>query len=130
MPIGAFIAQNNQPLVAHARRVCSEQFLGLSAPIGAFGAQNNQPSVALAWLGVGRRKERTAWFSAKLLAMAVGLVTFALADWRFTNARRIVDGKEVPLTRGKLQIISEWSELYYRTVELRPLKKIPEKYLR
>ncbi len=47
-----------------------------------------------------------------------------------TNARRIVDGKEVPLTRGKLQIISEWSELYYRTVELRPLKKIPEKYLR
>ncbi len=47
-----------------------------------------------------------------------------------TNARRIVDGREVPLTRGKLQIISEWSELYYRTVELRPLKRIPEKYLR
>ena len=37
-----------------------------------------------------------------------------------TNARRIVDGKEVPLTRSKLQIISEWSELYYRTVELQP----------
>ena len=47
-----------------------------------------------------------------------------------TNARRTVNGREVPLTRGKIQVISEWSELYYRTVELRPLKKIPDKYLR
>ena len=47
-----------------------------------------------------------------------------------TDARRIVDGREVPLTRGKLQIISEWSELYYRTVALRTLKRIPVKYLR
>ena len=47
-----------------------------------------------------------------------------------TNARRIVDGREVPLTRGKIQIISEWSELYYRTVALRPLKRIPVEYLR
>jgi len=46
------------------------------------------------------------------------------------NARRTVDGKEVPLTRGKLQVISEWSELYYRTIALRPLKDIPEQYFR
>ena len=32
---------------AHARRVCSERFFGVSAPICAFDAQNNQPLVAL-----------------------------------------------------------------------------------
>ena len=31
---------------AHAQRDCSERLIGLSAPIGAFGAQNNQPLVA------------------------------------------------------------------------------------
>ena len=28
---------------AHAKRDCSERFIGLSLPIGAFGAQNKQP---------------------------------------------------------------------------------------
>jgi hypothetical protein len=46
------------------------------------------------------------------------------------DARYTVDGKEVPLTRGKLQVISEWSELYYRKIDLRPIAAIPEEYLR
>jgi hypothetical protein len=47
-----------------------------------------------------------------------------------TNSRQVVGGKEVPLTRGKIQIQSEGAEVYYRNIVLRPITKIPEKYLR
>lgn len=46
------------------------------------------------------------------------------------NARRKVDGKEVPLTRGKIQIQSEGAEVFYRNIVIKPLKKISEEYLK
>jgi hypothetical protein len=46
-----------------------------------------------------------------------------------TGARHKVKGKEVPLTRGKLQLQSEGAEVFYRNITIRPLKKIPASYL-
>ena len=47
-----------------------------------------------------------------------------------TNSRHVVDGKEVPLTKGKIQIQSEGAEVFYRNIAIRPMTTIPEKYLR
>jgi hypothetical protein len=47
-----------------------------------------------------------------------------------TKARHKVKGKEVPLTRGKLQLQSEGAEVFYRNITVRPIKKIPEEYLK
>ena len=47
-----------------------------------------------------------------------------------TNSRRMVDGKEVPLTRGKIQIQSEGAEVFYRNIAYRPIAKIPDDYLK
>ena len=47
-----------------------------------------------------------------------------------TNSRHVVDGKEVPLTRGKLQLQSEAAEVYYRGMAYRPIDRIPDEYLR
>jgi hypothetical protein len=46
-----------------------------------------------------------------------------------TGLRRKVDGQEVPLTKGKIQFQSEAAEVYYRNIELRPLREIPAQYL-
>ncbi len=46
-----------------------------------------------------------------------------------TNSRQMVDGKEVPLIVGKLQLQSEGAEVFYRNIAIRPIGKIPEKYL-
>jgi hypothetical protein len=46
-----------------------------------------------------------------------------------TNSRQEVGGKEVPLTRGKLQLQSEGAEVFYRNIYLRPITRIPKKYL-
>lgn len=37
------------------------------------------------------------------------------------NSRQVIDGREVPLTRGRIQIQSEGAEIWIRKVELRPL---------
>ncbi|MCC6417983.1 MAG: DUF1080 domain-containing protein [Gemmataceae bacterium] len=47
-----------------------------------------------------------------------------------TGSRQKVGAKEVPLTRGKLQLQSEGAEVFYRNIAIRPIEKIPEKYLR
>jgi Domain of Unknown Function (DUF1080) len=41
---------------------------------------------------------------------------------RATNARQVVAGQEVPLTRGKIQLQSEGAEVYYRNIEVQNLK--------
>ena len=47
-----------------------------------------------------------------------------------TNSRHLVDGKEQPLTKGKIQIQSEGAEVFYRNIEIRTIDKIPEEYLK
>ncbi len=44
---------------------------------------------------------------------------------RLENFRYLVNGKEVPLTKGKIQIQSEGSEVYYRDITLTPISEIP-----
>lgn len=46
-----------------------------------------------------------------------------------TGSRHLVDGKETPLTRGKIQIQSEGAEVFYRNIAVRPLSAVPTKYL-
>jgi 3-keto-disaccharide hydrolase len=47
-----------------------------------------------------------------------------------TNPKWRVEGKEAPLTRGKIQIQSEGAEVFYRNIAVRPLTKIPDEYLK
>jgi hypothetical protein len=46
-----------------------------------------------------------------------------------TNIRRNVDGREEPLTRGKIQLQSEAAEVYYRNIEIKPIDAIPDEIL-
>jgi hypothetical protein len=41
------------------------------------------------------------------------------------HSRQLDNGKELPLTRGKLQIQSEGAEIFYKEIKLQPLKIIP-----
>ena len=40
---------------------------------------------------------------------------------RMTNLRQVVDGKTVPLTKGKIQFQSEGAEVFYRNIEFKLL---------
>jgi hypothetical protein len=42
------------------------------------------------------------------------------------NPRQVVDGKEVPLDRGKIQLQSEGAEIFYRNIRLRPIDELPK----
>ena len=47
-----------------------------------------------------------------------------------TGLRHKVNGKEVPLTKGQIQLQSEGAEVYYRKIEIRPIDKIPAELLK
>jgi len=47
-----------------------------------------------------------------------------------TNSHLVVDGREVPLTKGVIQLQSEGAEIFYRNIEIRPITKIPDEYLK
>ncbi|WP_422350947.1 3-keto-disaccharide hydrolase [Flagellimonas sp.] len=40
------------------------------------------------------------------------------------------DGQEIPLTKGKIQLQSEGAEIYFKNIQIRPLKKLPGRYLK
>jgi len=47
-----------------------------------------------------------------------------------TNSRHVVNGKEVPLVVGKIQLQSEGAEVFYRNIAWRGIDQIPDKYLK
>jgi hypothetical protein len=47
-----------------------------------------------------------------------------------TDLRQVVNGKEAPLTQGKIELQTESAEVFYRNIELRPLKEIPAELLK
>ncbi len=71
------------------------------------------------------------WNTIELLT--VGQTSVHLVNGKvnmiLTNARHKVEGKEVPLTCGKLQLQSEAAEVFYRNIAIKKIAKIPEKYL-
>jgi hypothetical protein len=46
------------------------------------------------------------------------------------HSRQLEGGKEIPLTKGKIQIQSEGAEIYYRNLQLQSVAKIPEHILK
>jgi Domain of Unknown Function (DUF1080) len=46
------------------------------------------------------------------------------------NSRHMVDGKEVPLTKGKIQIQTEGAEIFYRNIKVRAIQVIPATVLK
>lgn len=76
-------------------------------------------------------KKTGEWNTIELLA--VGQTSVHVVNGKvvmiLTGSRQRVGDKEVPLTRGKLQLQSESAEVYYRNIRIRPLEKIPADYL-
>jgi hypothetical protein len=46
-----------------------------------------------------------------------------------TNSRQLVNGKEVPLTKGKIQLQSEGAEVFYRNIRIRSIEQLPAELL-
>ena len=46
------------------------------------------------------------------------------------NSRQIEGGKEIPLTKGKIQIQSEGAEIFYKNIQICFIKKLPDNLLK
>lgn len=72
-------------------------------------------------------KKHGEWNTVELYAVGQTAVHVnnGVANMVMTGLRHKVDGKEVPLTKGSIQLQSEGAEVYYRNIKIRPIKEIP-----
>ena len=67
------------------------------------------------------------WNTIEIYAVggeSVHVVNGKVNNHIFTS-RQMINGKEVPLTRGKIQLQSEGAELFYRHIRIRDIDQIP-----
>lgn len=62
-------------------------------------------------------------FEGKSLHIVNGKVVMVLKNSRYHEG-----GKDVPLTKGKIQIQSEAAEVFYKDIKIKTLEKLPAKY--
>lgn len=65
-------------------------------------------------------------FKGKSLHIVNGHVVMILQNSRYITP----EGKEVPMTKGKLQLQSEAAEVFFRDIRIKPLEKMPPAYER
>jgi len=46
------------------------------------------------------------------------------------NTGKMENGQNIPLKSGKIQLQSEGAELFIKTIQIKPIKKIPEELLK
>jgi hypothetical protein len=63
-------------------------------------------------------------YQGKSLHIVNGKVVMVLKNSRFTQK----DGKEFPLTSGKIQLQSEAAEVFYRDIRIKPITSMPKAY--
>ena len=63
-------------------------------------------------------------FEGKSLHIVNGNVAMVLENSRYINE----DGIEVPLIEGKIQLQSEAAEVFFKEIQIRPLKELPKDY--
>jgi hypothetical protein len=76
-------------------------------------------------------KEFGQWNTVELYAVGqtAAHVINGKTNMILTGLRQRVDGRETPLTKGKLQLQSEAAEVYYRNIQIRPIDRIPNEIL-
>jgi hypothetical protein len=79
---------------------------------------------------VDHEKPVGQWNTMELIAVGETCIHIVngKANLILTNPKGKLDGKDVPLTRGKIQLQSEGAEVFYRNIAVRPLSKIPDEY--
>src|SRR5262249_7992230 len=75
-------------------------------------------------------KPRGPWNTLELICLGQEAwhVVNGSVNLVLTNTRRRLDGREVPLPSGRLQLQSEGAEVFYRRIRIRPIRDIPPEY--
>ena len=55
-------------------------------------------------------------------------LTLSLHYLHYQNSRHEVNGDEVPLTKGKIELQSESAEVFYKDIKIRPIEALPNEF--
>lgn len=114
--IRAFLPEGKMNSVANEK----QPFLpfGEAAPAGFCLRSENNESPKGAWTTL-----ELICFQDKSLHIVNGRVVMVLQ-----HSRYVKDGNAVPLTKGKIQLQSEASEVYFKNIQLKKITSLPRQY--
>ncbi len=115
--VRAYIPEGDMNTVASAR----QPFLALGAGTNLSGfclRSQDHESPAGEWTEI-----ELVCFEDKSLHIVNGHVVMVLQ-----NSRYLKDGKQIPLTKGKIQLQSEAAEVYYKDIKIKNLQALPKNY--
>lgn len=97
-----------------------------------FGGKPYVGSTAGVLNGDDNEKPRGQWNRLDLVCLGQTSlhVVNGTVNLVLTNIRRQLDGRQEPLSRGRIQLQSEGAEVFYRNIRIRPITEIPAEYLR
>jgi hypothetical protein len=121
-PCGGAIAD-----VVAKKNAAGEFFFSPGAPLLSFSATSPNGRRVVKGLDTPPGKP-TAWNKLTLYVLGDTSVHVfnSVVAMVLQNPRQVVDGKEVPLDRGKIQLQSEGAEIFYRNIRLRPIDELPK----
>ncbi|MCC9167310.1 3-keto-disaccharide hydrolase [Pontibacter harenae] len=115
--IRAFIPEGDMNTVASARQPFQPVGAGKSVSSFCLRSEDHE-SPEGEWTNV-----ELVCFEDKSLHIVNGHVVMVLQ-----NSRYVVDGQEIPLTKGKIQLQSEAAEVFYKEIQIRSIDEMPKKY--
>ena len=98
-------------------------------PKRTFGTKENGPRVVK---NPDNEKPTGQWNTIELYCLGQTSVHMinGKVNMMLTGSRQNVNGKEVPLTKGKIQLQSEGAEVFYRNIAVRSIASVPPDLLK
>jgi len=102
---------------------------GINDDVITYGAGNGNPGYC--HINTPNEKPNGEWNLIEVLC--VGNQSVHVVNGKVVmvvkNARKVIAGEEIELTKGKIQLQSEGAEAYYKDIEIKTIKRFP-KYLK
>ena len=125
------IANSQIDIPAHRPAGSDLYHYAANAPRVHFAAESASGTAVANHCRRGEDREiPNAWNEVELVCYEGDCVHIANGEvvMALVNSRHLVDGKLVPLRKGKLQIQSEAAEVFYKDVKIRAISAMPKEY--
>jgi hypothetical protein len=127
---GEYIAMGDAAANLHARQITDQHFIYDPAG-GLFTFGNKTPEgPTCGRMGEEHEKPAGEWNTLELICMGNECIQVVNGHvtLRIAASRRVEGNILVPLTEGRLQLQMEGWEIYFRDIQIRPIKEIPAEF--
>ena len=128
---GEYIAMGNAAADIHARRIDDKHYVyDPAGDLFAFASQTTEGPTC-GRKGGEYEKPAGEWNTLELICVGAQCIQVVNGHvtLRVANSRQVSDRSSIPLSKGRLELQMEGWEIYFRDIQIRPIKEIPTEFV-